>query len=142
MTNVYVNFLVVNSQLNHYVQRKKDPTQKKILIRLPFLGALSVQIRNELKFFLHKHTDDKASLYINDALSKIGENFRFKDKQPLLMKSGIVYKLTCSCGSTYIGQTRRNLLSRIKGHATSKKKSVNTYFKILPIAWILIRQRY
>ena len=91
---------------------------------MPFLGALSVQIRNELKSFLHKYTDDKASLYIVDALSKIGENFRFKNKQPLLMKSGIVYKLTCSCGSIYIGQTRRNLLSRIKEHATSEKSEV------------------
>ena len=72
--------------------KKKDSTQKKILIRLPFFGALSVQIRNELKSFFHKHTDDKASLYIVDALSKIGENFRFKDKQPLLMKSGIVFQ--------------------------------------------------
>ena len=34
------------------------------------------------------------------------------------MKSGLIDKLTCSCGSTYIGQTRRNLLSRIKEHAT------------------------
>ena len=43
------------------LSKKKDPTPKKILIRLPFLGALSVQIRNGLKYFLHKHTDDKAS---------------------------------------------------------------------------------
>ena len=40
------------------------------------------------------------------------------------MKTGIVYKLTCSCGSTYIGQTRRNLLSRIKEHATTEKSEV------------------
>ena len=40
------------------------------------------------------------------------------------MKSGIVYKLTCSYGSTYIGQTRRNLLNRIKEHATSEKSEV------------------
>ena len=40
------------------------------------------------------------------------------------MKSGIVYKLTCSCEPTYIGQTRRKLLSRIKEHATSKKSEV------------------
>ena len=83
---------------------------------MPFLGPLSVQIRNELKSFLHKHTDDEASLYIVDALPKIGENFRFKDKQPLLIKSGI--------DSTHIGQTRRNLLSRIKEHATSEKSEV------------------
>ena len=37
------------------------------------------------------------------------------------MKSGIVYKLTCSCRSTCIGQTRRSLLRRIKEHATSEK---------------------
>ena len=91
---------------------------------MPFLVALSVQIRNELKFFLHKHTDDKASLNIVHALSKTGENFRFKDKQPLLIKSGIVHKLTCLCESTYIGQTRRNLLSRIKEHATIEKSEV------------------
>ena len=95
-----------------------------ILIKNLLLNNLSVQIRNKLKSFLHKHMDDKVSLYIVDALSKIGENSRFKDKQPLLMKSGIVYKLTCSCGSTYIGQTRRNLLSRIKEHATSEKSEV------------------
>ena len=41
------------------------------------------------------------------------------------MKSGIVYELTCSCGSTDIGQTRRNnLLSRIKEHAISEKSEV------------------
>ena len=52
--------------LNHYFQGK-NPTPKKILIRLPFLGALSVRIRSELKYFLHKLTDDKASVYIVDA---------------------------------------------------------------------------
>ena len=129
---LYVNLLIVNSQLNHYVRRKKSPLKKKILICLTFLAALSVQIRNELKSFLHKHTDDKASLYIVDALSKIGENFRFKDKQPLLMKSGIVYKLTCSCGSTYIGQTRRNLLIRIKEHVTSEKSEVCKHLLLNP----------
>ena len=106
------------------LSKKKDPTPKKILIRLPFLGVLSVQICNELKSFLHKHTDDKASVYIVDALSEIGENFRFTDKQPLRMKLGIVYKLSCSYGSTYIGQTRRNLLSGIKEHATLENSEV------------------
>ena len=40
------------------------------------------------------------------------------------MKSGIVYKLTCSCGSIYIGQTRHNLLNRIKEYVTSEKSAV------------------
>ena len=32
--------------------------------------------------------------------------------------------LTCLCGSTYIGQTWRNLLSRIKEHPISEKSEV------------------
>ena len=37
------------------------------------------------------------------------------------MKSRIVYKLSCICGFTFIGQIRRKLLTRIKVHTTSKK---------------------
>ena len=62
------------------LSKKKYSTPEKIFIRLPFLGALSLQIRNVLKSFLRKQTNDKAPVYIVDAFSKIGENFRFKDK--------------------------------------------------------------
>ena len=117
---------------------KKDSAPKKIFIHLPFLGASSLQICNKLKSFDHKHTDDETSVYIVDALLKIGKNFHFKDKQPLLMKSGIVYKFTCSVdilisvrlGITYLVELKKLLLQK-------NLKSVNTYFKILPIAWIL-----
>ena len=68
------------------LSKKKDSTSKKIFIRLAFLSALSLQIRIEPKSFLRKHTDDKASVYNVDALLNIGENFRYKDLQPLLMK--------------------------------------------------------
>ena len=90
------------------------------------MPALSVQITNDLKSFLHKHTDDKASDYIVDALSKITENFPFKHKQSLPMKSGMVKNLLAHVGSTYIGQTRRNrnLLTRIKEYAASEKSEV------------------
>ena len=114
-------FFISKFKTKPLLSKKKDPTPQKIFISLPLLGALSLHIRYELKAFLRKQTDDNASVYIVDAPSKIGEIFRFQDGQPILMKSGIVYKLTCSCGSTYIGQTRRNLLSRIKERITSEK---------------------
>ena len=40
------------------------------------------------------------------------------------MRSGVVYKISCSCGCTYIGQTRRNLTTRLKEHATSEQSEV------------------
>ena len=42
------------------LSKQKYFTSKKIFIRLPFLGDLLLQIRNELKCFLRKHTDNKA----------------------------------------------------------------------------------
>ena len=40
------------------------------------------------------------------------------------MKYGVVYRLTCFCGSSYIGQTRRNLINRLKEHSSSDKSEV------------------
>ena len=40
------------------------------------------------------------------------------------MKHGVVYKLTCSCGSSYIGQTRRNLIDILKEHSSLDKSEM------------------
>ena len=41
---------------------------------------------------------------------------KHKEHQPKLLRSNVVYKLTCSCDSVYIGQTRRNLRARLDDH--------------------------
>ena len=35
--------------------------------------------------------------------------FKHKEHQSKLLRSNVVYRLTCSCNNVYIGQTRRNL---------------------------------
>jgi len=50
--------------------------------------------------------------------SKISQLFTIKDHQPTLLRLGVVYKLTCSCGEAYIGETIRNLKIRLREHAT------------------------
>jgi len=42
------------------------------------------------------------------------------------MRSNVVYQLKCSCGSVYIGQTRRNLKSRMEEHNLNTKFSYKT----------------
>ena len=37
--------------------------------------------------------------------------------------SGFVYKLNCSCGQSYIGQTRRNLITKINDHKPHGKSN-------------------
>ena len=54
----------------------------------------------------------------------MGHNFSLKDKQKTWLKYGVVCKLMCSCGSSYIGQTRRNLIDRLTEHSSSDKSEV------------------
>ena len=53
---------------------------------------------------------------MNHSVSTIGNIFRNKNKQALRHLTRTVYKLQCSCGKTYIGQSKRNLKTRLEEH--------------------------
>jgi len=57
--------------------------------------------------------------------NKLKKYFMRKDKQNHLRRSSIVYKLTCTCGSNYIAQTRRNLITRINEHKFDQRLLAN-----------------
>ena len=42
--------------------------------------------------------------------------FKHKEHQPKLVRSNVVYQLTCSCDSVYIEQTLSNLRARLDDH--------------------------
>ena len=56
--------------------------------------------------------------------NKLKKSFTYKDKQNHLLRSSVVYKLTCPCGSNYIGQTRRNFITRINEHKFDQRSEV------------------
>ena len=58
--------------------------------------------------------------------------FSIKDRQALLNRFNVVYKLTCSCGASYIGQTQRSLINRIEEHRTSLSSSVSRHLQANP----------
>ena len=68
----------------------------------------------ELKHFLRKKLQDQVHLITIQRTNKLGHFFNHKKTQPLLLHSNVVYRLKCSCGSCYIGQTRRNIKFRIE----------------------------
>ena len=57
----------------------------------------------------------------NFTISKL---FPYKHRQSLLHSSGVVYQSTCSCGQNYIGQTKRNLITRLNEHRTCEDSEV------------------
>ena len=54
---------------------------------------------------------------------KIRDVFSTKDKLVMLNKSSVVYKFTCVCKATYIGETSRCLNTRIEEHFEKDKNS-------------------
>lgn len=53
---------------------------------------------------------------------------RAKDKLPTEEKTGVVYKINCAnCSSSYIGQTKRQLGTRIKEHFNNIKVHKSNY---------------
>ena len=47
---------------------------------------------------------------------------RVKDVDPPLRKAGVVYKVPCSCGKQYIGETKRALRTRKKEHQSATRR--------------------
>ena len=86
--------------------KKMDKQATCLILRLPFIGNTSLHIEKELKSFFRRQLSGKFSLNVVHDCYKIGDMFKHKELQPKLYRDNIVYKLTC--GSFYIGQTRRN----------------------------------
>ena len=103
-----------HSDLN--ISKKVDKQATRLILRLPFIGNTSLHIEKELKSFFRRQLSGKLSLNVVHDCYKIGDMFKHKELQPKLYRHNVVYKLTCSCGSVYIGQTRRNLQSRLHEH--------------------------
>ena len=55
-------------------------------------------------------------LCLMHTICKLKKLFPYKDKQPHLQQFNIIYQLKCDCGASYIGQTGRNLITRLNNH--------------------------
>jgi len=93
---------------------------------MPYLGETSVQLEKELRNFFRKYLKEFAQLSLIHRTHTIGDHFKYKDKQAHLERCNVVYKLKCSCGNSYIGQTQRNLKFRLEEHNPLKSNHQNT----------------
>jgi len=83
-------------------------------MRLSHLGESSYEVRREMPRLAQRYAIMPFQFRFKYENNRLKKSFTNKDKQYHLLRSSIVYKLTCTCGSNYIGQTRRNLMTRMK----------------------------
>ena len=103
-----------------FSQHPKTQTQtcNHFTFKLPYLGSISRNVEKELQQFINKYLPDSKLRFIHTT-SKLKHYFHTKDPQSHLKRSNVVYRLNCSRGSFYIGQTRKNLIKRLQEHQTS-----------------------
>jgi len=92
-----------------------DNKMTPIILNLPYKGDTAMQIvSSKLKRITSSTFPGKRLLMIQKTTRLLSD--RNKDTQRFLRKKGAIYLFTCSCGSKYVGQTKRELKARIKDH--------------------------
>ena len=91
--------------------------KKQLIITLPYLGKLSPQICTRINRIMKNKLLYCNVQFVFQTKCKISNFFTFKDKIPLVLCSGIVYKFQCgSCNATYYGKTKRHFKVRMCEH--------------------------
>ena len=114
------------------INSTETPKPTLLFIRLPYVHLMSNQIRKEINSFFQKLSVN-AKLILIDETFNIGRFFTHKDKQHTLCHSNAVYQINCSCGEFYIGQTQRNLITRLNDH--NPAISTSNYSNVTEHLW-------
>ena len=82
--------------------------KKDLMIVLPYLGKLSLQIYTRINSAMKNKLFHCNFRIVFQCKCKLINFFKFKDKIPIFLSSGIAYKIKCSgFNATYYGKTKR-----------------------------------
>lgn len=107
---------VSNKQSNDSRTEKSESTKKlENFFQIPYIGYPSIMLSKKLKKIF---ADAFIDITITFKSKKLGSYFSLKDRSPMLLQSGVVYKFSCQVdpGCSYIGKTSRHLFRRISEH--------------------------
>ena len=130
MKNIYPSY-VMDQQVKRFLHNT-FPTNYSIAVKesktalyykLPYIVAFSNNTKRKIKELCKKFCTN-SNTNIVFSLFKIGDFFLGKDCLPSGLKSFVVYNFVCAgCQSCYIGETKRQLPTRINEHLITEKKS-------------------
>ena len=86
------------------VKRPQETTveKKTLILSLPYLGDISLQTRTKLRKSFKGVLNCCKLQIVFKSQKKLVNVFRFKDRLPFDLVSGVVYKYTCGrCNSSY-----------------------------------------
>ena len=104
--------------LNKQQQGSIKNTDEKpdVIISIPFIGEASIKFGKQIVSLIkNSYKLDVLPVFTS---SKVGDYFSLKCKTPFSFSSNVVYKFSClrDEGRSYIGQTKRHLVTRVNEH--------------------------
>ena len=118
----------------HEKEIKENP-DRNYTLSLPFTSMRCEKIQSSIKKIIKSFaplyalnfawSSERTSRFLNPLL---------KSKLNAFEKPGVVYKKTCNCGVSYIGETKRRLTSRIEEHGRpSCKTAISDHIYSCPL---------
>ena len=117
---IFNNFYTRILQLLNKNNQKIDNESENNFFVVPYIPSISIKIAKIIKSF-----DLKIAYSITHSLSEFVKVT--KDHIEMFKRCNVVYKINCiNCNCSYVGQTKRRLISRINEHQKdiNKKSSV------------------
>ena len=115
-----------------FINRERPQHQEEnyITLCLPYFGHVSDIMKRKIKSLCNRHN---LAVRIVFKPFKVSNYFSLKSRVPLLLRSGVVYRYTCSDDPsyTYIGRTSRHLIKRIKEHGDPRTASAITQHRLI-----------
>ena len=95
---------------------------------IPYVAGMSEDIRRVCRKF-NIRVVFKSRQTLRSMLTKV------KDTLPLGKQSNVVYRIPCSCGQVYIGETKRRLETRLKEHRDACERGMMEKSAVAEHAW-------
>ena len=103
----FLNKLLIKKDLNFMVPKRE------LTFVLPYLGKLSFDLRTRLRRTIERDLPYCKLKIIFRSKCRLNTLFRFKDPLEKKIRSGIIYRYTCSnCKVTYYGKTFGHFYTR------------------------------
>ena len=94
--------------------------KKSLFLELPYCPENEILAKHIIKK-IHEFTNNEFKIIVKWITKKVRNLFNLKDKNPY--PACQIYKGTCSCDQTYVGETRRNVAVRWSEHENPSKDS-------------------
>ena len=99
------------------IERPSTVSRKILYLKVPFYGVHSYSLKRKLSQLFKKFYPQIQLRVILTNGNTMSNLFKFKDRLPKMLCSGIVYKYSCGdCNATYVGKSQRHLKTRVSEH--------------------------